>query len=411
MEPVINVQHVGKKFNITHTQAGGVLLSEKIHQFLKNPFKKKDTSTIEEFWALKNVSFSINKGEVVGIIGKNGAGKSTILKILAGITRPTEGVVTIKGKVSSLLEVGTGFHPELSGRENIYLNGSILGMSKKEIATKFDQIVDFAGVEKFLDTPVKHYSSGMYMRLAFSVAAHLEPDILIVDEVLSVGDAEFQRKCLGKIEESTEKLGRTIIIVSHDLNVLQSVCTKIIYLKEGKIVTIGEPLPVINTYVQSIASLVAEYTFPHAEKDAYITKVVMRNERNNIVACFSISEKIYIEVTYTVRKQIRGVVFCFLFYMGSKLIYAATEADIDGILRTYESGSYSATIELPSQFLNIGMYHFGINLQRPGVDFIASKEGFNFKIVNDATNKRDALFGGKVYGHMAALLPVKVRKE
>src|SRR5437763_3256364 len=191
--------------------------------------------TVEEFWALRDVSFEIKRGEIVGIIGKNGAGKSTLLKILSRITSPTDGRVRLRGRVASLLEVGTGFHPELTGRENSFLNGAILGMRHKEIRSKFDQIVDFAGVDKFLDTPVKRYSSGMYVRLAFAVAAHLEPEILVIDEVLAVGDAEFQAKCLGKINDVTSNEGRTVLFVSHDLTAVVKLTKTCILLKNGMV--------------------------------------------------------------------------------------------------------------------------------------------------------------------------------
>ena len=206
-KPIIEVRGVGKKYDIRHMRGGYIALRDVVMNVIKSPFsflKSKAKQVVglekkEEFWALKDISFEVNKGEVVGIIGANGAGKSTLLKILSQITPPTEGEIILRGRVGSLLEVGTGFHPELSGRENIFLNGAILGMKRREIEEKFDQIVKFAGIEKFLDTPVKYYSSGMYVRLAFSVAAHMEPDILLVDEVLAVGDAEFQKKSLRKI--------------------------------------------------------------------------------------------------------------------------------------------------------------------------------------------------------------------
>ncbi|MCG2694740.1 ABC transporter ATP-binding protein, partial [Candidatus Parcubacteria bacterium] len=225
MEPIIEIKNISKKYNITHQQGGYVALRDILTDIAKHPFKflKSKTKKIigketkEEFWALKDINFTVEKGEAVGIIGANGAGKSTLLKILSKITPPTTGQIEYKGKMSSLLEVGTGFHPELTGRENIFLNGAILGMSKKEIVEKFDAIVEFAGIGKFLDTPVKRYSSGMYVRLAFSVAAHMEPDILVVDEVLAVGDAEFQKKCLGKMDEVTKQAGRTILFVSHNM--------------------------------------------------------------------------------------------------------------------------------------------------------------------------------------------------
>lgn len=208
-------------------------------------FKEKDDDV---FWALKNVNFDIGKGDVVAIIGKNGAGKSTLLKILSQITKPSEGKVVINGRVASLLEVGTGFHPELTGRENIFLNGTILGMTKQEVKNKFDQIVDFSGVRKFIDTPVKHYSSGMYVRLAFAVAAHLEPEILIIDEVLAVGDAEFQKKCLGKMREVANK-GRTVLFVSHNMTAVKSLCEKGIFLKDGRIFSAGDISKVVGEYM------------------------------------------------------------------------------------------------------------------------------------------------------------------
>jgi lipopolysaccharide transport system ATP-binding protein len=206
--------------------------------------------TVEEFWALKDVSFEVKRGEVLGIIGRNGAGKSTLLKILSRITEPSEGRVAINGRVASLLEVGTGFHSELTGRENVYLNGAILGMSRAEIRRKFDEIVAFAEVEKFLDTPVKRYSSGMYVRLAFAVAAHLEPEILVIDEVLAVGDAEFQRKCLGKMDEVSRREGRTVLFVSHNLAAVRSLCTRAIMLRDGRLGQAGETRSVAHQYLE-----------------------------------------------------------------------------------------------------------------------------------------------------------------
>ena len=205
---------------------------------------------VEQFWALKNVSFEVKQGEIIGIIGRNGAGKSTLLKILSRITEPTQGRVTLRGRVASLLEVGTGFHPELTGRENIFLNGAILGMTRSEIRTKFDEIVAFAEVEKFLDTPVKHYSSGMYVRLAFAVAAHLEPEILLVDEVLAVGDVEFQKKCLGKMEGVVRE-GRTVLFVSHQIAAVNQLCRRIVWLDKGTVFDYGETDTVLPKYLST----------------------------------------------------------------------------------------------------------------------------------------------------------------
>ena len=209
---------------------------------------KFERNTVEDFWALKDVSFEVQPGESIGIIGRNGAGKSTLLKILSKITPPTTGRIISRGRIASLLEVGTGFHPELTGRENIFFNGSLLGMKRSEISAKFDEIVDFSGVEKFLDTPLKHYSSGMQLRLAFAVAAFLEPEILIIDEVLAVGDAEFQKKCLGKMED-VNKSGRTILFVSHDLTTVEKLCTRTILLQVGSIHMMTETLAVVNHYL------------------------------------------------------------------------------------------------------------------------------------------------------------------
>lgn len=217
----------------------------------EDPYFKSNEKDKNNLWALKNVNFEIRDGEAWGIIGRNGAGKSTFLKILSRIVKPTEGFVKGRGKISSLLEVGTGFHEDLTGRENIFISGYVLGMKKREILKKFDEIVDFSGIEKFLETPVKRYSSGMYVRLAFAVAAHLEPDILIVDEVLAVGDAEFQKKCLGKMKEDTTKTGRTVIFVSHNLQAISNLCSKAIWLEKGQVCANGEVKSVVNKYLGS----------------------------------------------------------------------------------------------------------------------------------------------------------------
>lgn len=240
---VIQVSGVGKEYEL------GNIAKDSIKDSIRNIFDHKKSEK-DSFWALKNISFEVKEGEVLGIVGKNGAGKSTLLKVLSRITYPTEGTISMEGRVASLLEVGTGFHPELSGRENIFLNGSILGMNRKEIKSKFDEIVDFSGVEKFIDTPVKHYSSGMYVRLAFSVAAHLEPEILIIDEVLAVGDAEFQNKCLGKMKDVAGQ-GRTVLFVSHNMAAVETLCTKAIFLENGRIKDIGDVGKIIESYLYS----------------------------------------------------------------------------------------------------------------------------------------------------------------
>jgi lipopolysaccharide transport system ATP-binding protein len=257
-KPIIRIKNLSKRYKITQQQGGYVALRDVLTNVAKSPFRfakdkaKKITGKAgkEEFWALKNINLDIEKGEIIGVIGRNGAGKSTLLKILSEITAPTDGEIEINGTVASLLEVGTGFHPELTGRENIFLNGAILGMSKEEIVKKFDKIVEFAGVQKFLDTPVKRYSTGMTVRLAFSVTAHLEPEILLIDEVLAVGDTEFQKKCMGKMDEVTKTAGRTILFVSHNMDAILKLCTKTVLLENGVIKMFDETKKVIDAYLE-----------------------------------------------------------------------------------------------------------------------------------------------------------------
>jgi lipopolysaccharide transport system ATP-binding protein len=254
----VSVRGLSKSYTIAHNAGKHTTAAEALVSKLRNPFHKTEK---EMFWALKDVEFDIKKGDVVGIIGRNGAGKSTLLKILSRITEPTMGRIALYGRVGSLLEVGTGFHPELTGRENIYLNGAILGMSKREIARHFDAIVDFAGVEQFLDTPVKRYSSGMYVRLAFAVAAHLASDILVVDEVLAVGDAEFQRKCLGKMKDVAHS-GRTVLFVSHHMQSVSVLCNRAMFLEKGTTTFLGDVPGAIDCYMRSFEKTATEVTVP-----------------------------------------------------------------------------------------------------------------------------------------------------
>jgi lipopolysaccharide transport system ATP-binding protein len=252
--PAISVEGIGKLYQLAHQADRHTSFREALTAMALAPVRRfrqlrGTDASMEDFWALRDVSFAVQPGEVVGIVGRNGAGKSTLLKILSRIAEPTEGRAVMKGRIASLLEVGTGFHPELSGRENVYLNGSILGMKRREIAAKFDAIVAFAEVEKFLDTPVKRYSSGMYVRLAFAVAAHLDPEILIVDEVLAVGDAEFQKRCLGKMKEISEGGGRTVLFVSHNMAAVSALCSRAILLSNGRLTVDASPAEVIQRYL------------------------------------------------------------------------------------------------------------------------------------------------------------------
>ena len=293
MQPIISVQDLGKKYTIRHADQAQhyTTLREELFK-LPGRLLHRGRQNKEEFWALKDVSFDIMPGDRVGIIGRNGAGKSTLLKLLSRITEPTTGKITLRGRVASLLEVGTGFHPELTGRENIYLNGAILGMSRAEVRSKFDEIVDFAGVEKFLDTPVKRYSSGMYVRLAFAVAAHLEPEILIVDEVLAVGDAEFQKKCLGKMEQ-IGKSGRTVLFVSHNMAAVMNLCQYGVFLESGNVKEFNEIDIVVNEYYKYLDPVLV---YDACNNSKYIKKIWFENAQHHVANTFEMSSSFSIRV-------------------------------------------------------------------------------------------------------------------
>lgn len=335
----ISVKNVSKKYSI------GKQKDSSLRGSLAGIFAKK-AHKFDEFLALDNVSFDIQRGDVVGIIGKNGAGKSTLLKILSQITRPSAGEIEINGRVASLLEVGTGFHPELTGRENVYLNGTILGMTRKEVAAKFDEIVAFSGVEKFIDTPVKHYSSGMYVRLAFAVAAHLEPEILIIDEVLAVGDAEFQKKCLGKMKDVAGE-GRTVLFVSHDLAAVKQLCNKGIFLKDGTVAYNGEMEATLDKYMAS-AVVQGDYHNTTFDSNQYAIKsILVKDENGNSVHHFDIHQKIclHFDINIPIKKEEYSL------FVNIKTVQGTSVFSIEKPLKKEMN-----VLELESQFLTRGMY-------------------------------------------------------
>jgi lipopolysaccharide transport system ATP-binding protein len=378
MEPIIRVKNIGKKYKIGNYQGGYVALRDVIMTIFKSPFqflKKKVKSvtgigTKEEFWALRDVSFDVMPGEVVGVIGKNGAGKSTLLKILTSITPPTTGEIEMRGRISSLLEVGTGFHPELTGRENIFLNGAILGMTRKEIAKNFDSIVEFAEIEKFLDTPVKYYSSGMYVRLAFSVAAHMKPDILLVDEVLAVGDAEFQKKCLGKMEEVTREQGRTILFVSHNMAAIERICSRCILLEKGKIVKDSKDVRgVIKEYlhVEKNSSNRYEWFKNEASKDNNLFQVEKMSlvDENKKVCTGSIRNDSNIELVIeaTAKEISPGLTIGYAVYTeDNQLLYWSYQSDEDETksFKINEPGKLVLSTKIPKHLFNEGSYRIEI---------------------------------------------------
>jgi lipopolysaccharide transport system ATP-binding protein len=372
MSVVIKAEHLSKRYVIRHQQKESYtalrdVLTEKTKKLFNNIKRLDDNPTgiqkKEEFWALRDINFEVNQGDRIGIIGKNGAGKSTLLKILSRITEPTGGRISIKGRIASLLEVGTGFHPELTGRENIYLNGAILGMHRSEIKRKFDEIVDFSGVEKFLDTPVKRYSSGMYVRLAFAVAAHLESEILIVDEVLAVGDAEFQKKCLGKMQHVSQKEGRTVLFVSHNMQAITNLCNQVILIDKGAIIQNDAVAKVVRHYLMHETSDNGAIYWNEmnalGDTDIKLMAVKILDEHNTIKNYFFSKSKIRVEFDLLINR------------LNSDLVIGFDITNEDGIVvfRTYhndssendwpilEPGLNTIYCDIPAEFLNAGTYY------------------------------------------------------
>lgn len=317
----------------------------------------------EYVWALKDISFDVKQGDVLGIIGKNGAGKSTLLKILSRTTLPTAGSIKIKGRVASLLEVGTGFHPELTGRENIYLNGAILGMTKAEIKSKFDEIVDFSGVEKYIDTPVKRYSSGMYVRLAFAVAAHLEPEILIVDEVLAVGDAEFQKKALGKMKDVSTGQGRTVLFVSHNMSAIKTLCNRAICLKNGGVSLNGDTTKVVDSYLEAETNTILQQAWlPHEAPGDDIARLYsarLTDSNNKDIDHVNFYDGAKIEITFRILKEGFTSIPNFHFFHNDQEILAVTE---DSNTSPNIPGYFKSTLTIPPHFLNDGRFSVGVAL-------------------------------------------------
>ncbi|MBV8484819.1 MAG: ABC transporter ATP-binding protein [Verrucomicrobia bacterium] len=345
----------------------------------------------ETFWALRNVSFEVKKGDVVGIIGRNGAGKSTLLKILSRITSPTEGRIRIKGRIASLLEVGTGFHPELTGRENIYLNGAILGMSQAEIKSKFDEIVAFAEVERFLDTPVKRYSSGMYVRLAFAVAAHLEPEILIVDEVLAVGDAAFQKKCLGKMQDVAGQDGRTILFVSHNLDSIMRLCSRVIWLNAGSVQEIGPAVGVIRAYSQQrnsdsrTISLFKHHRPSWARQKAILQNIGCRAE-DGAVWNYPFGSILDFECVVLVKSRISALHFACGIFGSSGFEIAGVQTELKVSSTYFEPGQYKVRVCVPHLRLAPGNYwlNLGLKSESGEEDFVA--EAAVFEVISNETS-------------------------
>ncbi len=395
---VIKVENLGKKYIIGHQkQERYTALRDVIANGVKSILQPNsyNKNIKEEFWALNDVSFEIKQGDRVGIIGRNGAGKSTLLKILSRITEPSKGRINIKGRVASLLEVGTGFHPELTGRENIFLNGAILGMSKVEIKKKFDEIVAFAEVEKFLDTPVKRYSSGMYVRLAFAVAAHLEPEILVVDEVLAVGDVAFQKKCLGKMEDVAEKEGRTVLFVSHQMAAVRKLCSKGILLCQGSIEKQGNTDEILDYYLQKSSGIQGNEGEIHWQdsnlapgSEEMILKSIRLLGANGIVQSnFDIAQTIRVEITYEVFESINKMRFI-LQTLNSEGIVVFTSVHFPNEGEILKPGIHQVTCQIHSFLLNSGLFYLKIGSGIPGVKKIIKGEFIRFSVEKVTENQR-----------------------
>jgi lipopolysaccharide transport system ATP-binding protein len=422
MPTAITVENLSKKYIIGHKgresystfrdviASGAKSLGKNALAFVTGRKIHSHRSYKEVFWALKDVELDIQRGDRIGLIGRNGAGKSTLLKILSRITEPTAGKISTSGRVASLLEVGTGFHPELTGRENIFLNGAILGMSRAEIKSKFDEIVDFAGIEKFLDTPVKRYSSGMYIRLAFSVAAHLESEILIVDEVLAVGDSAFQKKCLGKMEEVGNQ-GRTVIFVSHNMGMISRLCSSCIWLDQGRIKEIGETEKVVNSYLlDGTAQLSGEKVFPDdVKKPAQLKRIRLLNQDNEVALKFNCDQAIKVQLDLRYRKRLPGLYG----YIGisrpdGTMVLVSDSNDVVGgkSLDNLPDGDATIIVTIPPRSLGHGDYlvHFALASELADtfhVDVPGVVCGFS---LDDFTSKR----GNSRDGYFSMLLPWQI---
>lgn len=360
---VIKVEELSKQYRLGKIGTG--TLSHDINRWWyrvrgkEDPYLKIGESNDREskgesqyVWSLKDINFEINQGEAVGIIGRNGAGKSTLLKILSRTTAPTRGNVKIRGRVASLLEVGTGFHPELSGRENIYLNGAILGMTRAEIKRKFDEIVDFAGVARYVDTPVKRYSSGMYVRLAFGVAAHLEPEILIVDEVLAVGDAEFQKKALGKMKDVSEGEGRTVLFVSHNISAIQTLTKKCVFLKNGQLMSVGPTAEIISLYQRANDKETADNLYFKKEKLNDSKPIEMLSATLKI----NKDEQLWVDIDYLVRRRIGSVVSIKITNLEGVPMLTLRDTDHNPEVFTKNPGQYFSRFDVPVSFFANNIY-------------------------------------------------------
>lgn len=424
-ELVIKVEQLQKSYFIGHQRKGGSgysTLRESLANNLRGLSRKThdilvgrsiiEGDIVEEFFALNDISFEVRQGDRVGIIGRNGAGKSTLLKILSRITEPTAGKILIRGRVASLLEVGTGFHPELTGRENIFLNGAILGMSRREISRKFDQIVDFAEVEKFLDTPVKRYSSGMYVRLAFAVAAYLEPEILVVDEVLAVGDSRFQKKCMGRMDE-VSKEGRTILFVSHNMGAVSELCNRAILLEDGRVVSNDLTSAVLTKYLQSGNQ--AEYSLEPLLSchPVFVTKMHLLDLQGNRTSRLPLGEDAVLEISFVINQADSNIsIAVLLSHNGFSLLYSH-DNDLDPKLmdERREPGEYIARLRLPLSRMKEGSYCAAVHIGVGPKNMTLPEVTINFEVENYEVNTHNKGYRADRPGHLYWPLPWEIGRK
>lgn len=412
-DPIIQVENLSKLYRLGTIGTGS--LRQDVQRWWyqailrkEDPFFKiaRDKETSADFlWALRDINFEIKEGEAFAIIGRNGAGKSTLLKILSKVIRPTQGIVRGRGRINSLLEIGTGFHDELTGRENIYLNGHFLGMTRSEIKSKFDEIVEFSGVSQFIDTPVKRYSSGMYVRLAFAVAAHLEPDILIVDEVLAVGDAEFQKKCLGKMNDASKKEGRTILFVSHNMQAVNNLCHRAMLLQKGSMVKIGAADKVVNHYLSGVQQHMLSQQWPDVETapgngTIRITSVKLTPDLEDTLRPIDIRTQLTLTFEFqNYEEGINLVTGIHLFTQSSECIF-----DVSSKPQVYSKGLIQGTCVIPGNFLNDGSYYISIIFVKDTsaeVFYLPECIAFDVEDYRENTN-----WYGKWMGHVRPNFPV-----
>lgn len=421
----ISVENLSKMYRLGEVGTGTIShdLNRWLHRIRgkEDPYlklgeeNKRDAKGGQYVWALKDVSFDVEQGQVLGIIGKNGAGKSTLLKLLSRVTAPTTGIIKAKGRIASLLEVGTGFHPELTGRENIFLNGAILGMTKPEIRSKFDEIVDFSGVARYVDTPVKRYSSGMYVRLAFAVAAFLEPEILIVDEVLAVGDAEFQQKCLGRMKDVSQNDGRTVLFVSHNMGAIKNLCQKTLVMKHGTVESLEDTPSAIERYLSSDSDVDRYQAWSGNERPGNsslrLNSIKVLDDKGYFDRQLTSDDDVYVEVAYQLFETLQNlrIVVNVLGYDGEE-VFSTSDYNYYNSSRLRDPGIYTSVVKIPRRLLNVSRYYIAVDIDIPKEKAFVIAQTVSFNIDELIYNELGVTNAKKPSGVIHPVLEWKVSR-